>query len=561
MSMQRRSRKSDDGFGAILILVLAIIFVVAAGAMAQGTFSRTVLRGTAKTLVNQQMQMLGEDILTEAKYFISRAINSKDLAGGLYFRQFRRRTGKFDSSASLAELPISQKKAVELRDYEVIGHKVSLSVLKQSPTSHENPTEHSRCGLLEMAVKIEHKPSGFSRQLKLCHEFTVSLTSVPRPLDRTTLFVKEGDKLVDGSGYTANSLIEESNSILEDVVTALERFIEGYDDAIEKAQSSGVLSDQVLQMLIATRQLCVECRGKVKGPIRITRSPSEAEGKSVLLYPSHSYSLVSFDEEVDLELLALPDRVRKGREDLNEAQQSERKALAALEEYADEKPNPPTRLYELQKRWCLNAEEVSALAMSIIEQFRSFQQVIRPLSFKTMNSLDDTVNSFSVRDWRSRSTLAVESVEDMERHLSGDKGCSGVFFLSNRKKWVVDRVFRGRTVIVLTGDCQLNRCLVQDPKRDTVTLICFGELKVDGPVEGSIVAWNRATMTSRSVIKGTLLVKDPWQSGRPTLAGNINRDERLISGPSHSNGLVSTVDTNHQYVNIVPYSLATSCIR
>ena len=560
MLLQRRNH--NQGFGIILILVLAMIFVVAAGVLAQGTFSQSVLRGTARTLVNQQMQMVGEDILTEAKFFIGRSINSKDLAGGLYYRQFRQNTGLFNTTVPMAELPACQQKTNEESDFEVVGKNVELAVLKQCPTSHLDPTEHSRCGLLEIAVRVRHRDSGYTRKFKLNNEFSVSLTSLPRPLDRTTLFIKKGDKLVDGSGYTANSLIKESNSLLKDVISALEQFIKGYDKAIAKVSSSSATPAQVTQMLKATRQLCQNCKNRLSKPYALHNETKKSLGQQELcLYPAHSFSLVSFKYELDLELLSLPDRVREGRSKLEELQQRERKALAALEAYANSKPNPPTRLYELQESWCSAAEELSAQGAFILAQFNTFQQVIRPLSYQAENALEATVRSFSPEDWRSRSNVAVSTCDELNNYLESDSACSGVFFLSNQNTWVVDRVFRGRCVIVVNGDCQLNRCLVEDVSRDTITIICFGEMSVCGPVDGSVVAWNEISIAKSTTIKGTLLVNDPLRSGRVSVKGKLIRDERLIAGPSGSNGLVDTVDTCQQYVNLVPCSLATMVTR
>ncbi len=561
--MQRRMCDARGGFGIVLILVLAIIFVVAAGALAQGTFSQSVLRGTAKTIVGQQAQHIAEDALTEAHFFLGLAINSPEIAGGLYFRLFREFADEFTTTIPLSELTATESRLQQFKDYLVVGDEVRVRIVGQQPTSHANPTEHSRCGIMVLRVVVRHRKSRVVRKLRQSYEFTVSLTALPRPLDRATAFVKEGDKLVDGSGYPANSLIEESNEKMEDVAAAVDKFIEGYEEALQKVQGSAAVPQDVVSLLRETKRICEECKASLEAPVNVVSGNKEiAQERSVHLYPRHSYSLVSFEDELPLELLELPKRLRQCREDMAVAQEREREALAQLESYAASKPEKPVRLPSLQRSWCAAAAELNTLAkVLLLDEMRAFQLKIKPLSFKAMQSLEGLVRSFTLEDWHSRATMVFSSSEEFSEFKEQREVCSGVFVINGDGEFVVEGTFSGRSVIVVAGDCRVKSCLVMDKASDTVTVVVFGRLQIDGPVDGSLVAWGDLESSQSCAVSGSLLMRDVMGFGEVEMKGTLRRDERLLAGPARTDGLVATVDGKHQYVNVAPTQLAAKISR
>ncbi len=561
------------GFGIIITIVLALLFILAAGVFVQGSFSNAVLRNTSKVVIGREAQRLAGDLLTKGHFHLARTFNSNALSGGLYYRIIREKPKDFSTSIPLSELGVAKRQLLENEDFSVVDECLKVNVPKQLPTSHAWSNDYDRCGFVELKVTVRHEPTGVVRSVKRTYEFTVSLPSVPRPLDRYTLLIAQGRKFANSGKVTINRALSNATECLASTEATNIQLIEQYERAIKSLRDEEA-PGEFISIFEEIRNLCVECKSRLSKPVTLHKvGDGNKPERAVYLYPEFDFSLVSKEKHLRLENLDIAGKTSSFWQEYlisnNEYLEANQVLNAAFEEmmknFKNKSGSPQAvkqKLSAAQKRWCQSAEELTALAEAfLLADIQPIQAVTKPLSSTDMEQVNKSLGTITPKDWYSRSTVFVKRHEELQQFLRRKDGCSGVFFSNSLAALTVDQKFSGRCVIVTKGDCHVKRATVRDKNRDTITIVSFGNLTIHGDVDGSIVAYGSLSKNVNSNVKGTMIVKNPRASGDYEMKGPLTFDSRLVSGPEEANGKLDTLFSAHQLVNLSPYPLVTKVTR
>ena len=557
-------RGTKSGHGTLLVLVLALLMLLAVMGVAHGFFSSSVVKQNQYATKGDVAIDLAANALTEAHQLIAKNIN---LPSSKHFSLFRKNLGSFTFSVPLSALPVFFAELKEQKCFSLVADEVKVNVLGQVSTSKMLPTEWDRAGRIRLSASIIHKKSHVTRRLAHIYDFRISLPALARPLDQHTLVIGDGRPLVT-TYANANETINGTYKRLAELKEVLNERKKDLENGVNE-----LAANEEKKAALPTLQLAKdECQRLLDDwPVL----------KEVKPFPRVPFTMTCQDEEIALAAIDLPSKIRRRDgliKSLEKRQSDSYQSLCQkLQLCANGKEEADSVLKALEL-WC---KELKALAGEyealLHDDYLAFQRSFA-ISIKEDEALFDCIfSSWSPDDLIYKSTAVLY---DGDVHKNGDlrslntkfhhlinrgPAFSGVLYVMNKHEELrINSTFKGQLLLVVEGDCVVERALVADKARDIITIISLGRLAVEGKMEGAIAAKGTLLIDSAASITGTLVITRPDFKNLPSgnvFAGNLKRDERLLTGPQEADGRLGTVKVHRLYATLGPFPVGVEAVR
>lgn len=595
--------KRRRGFGLVLGLVLVLLTILSVGLMAQGALTSGVFEQVERGLRAEEAAVLAEAALEEALVHVALEANggADGRARGPLYTLFRGASQPgwdpqlgFAVPLGEADLPAFAK-ILEARPlHRKPAPEVSARVRFQRFFDDGGFEEHDeRFGTMELSCTVAAR--GGVRRVSKWHEFRVVRTALPVPYDRTPFHVQETDAFVNAHarlpdrGYAwANDVMRAACEVVELVPKRVDQMIADVGalrDAVDKAGAGGVAAqlDRVLAEFARTKALVDRIAGESKRDVAtISAADLKAPPLRQFGFPFVMYLL---DPE------RAPDPARL--DDMN--------LPAFTRQFMEAKRAADDRLARVAAEWIrlINArstqleaaglEFAQALASrmqvhrAILVTYRDFQRghfeqggeaklaiwnayraVLDEASFKPLGvppaggavRLRGSKASFIVGPAADSAALGRELTAILERYGPAFTGAiyvdntNGVPLVLDGKQEPRWLQCSGRLVLAVAGDCLLREVRRADPKKDLLTVVCYGATTLCGDVvEASVVTRGRFLRGTPGPVKvvGNLLLGGPAFSQtdpapEQVLAGiTVQRDELARTGDAAGRGPHSIV--------------------
>ena len=562
------NRFRRGGFGTLLTLVLVMLLVLAIIGLGHGTFSSSV-SNMSKVAARSDLALdLANNAITEAHFYIAHGVN--DPACFLYDK-FRSEKSGFSFTLAKEHLPyfiaeLKRQSTFQLEDKQVIVK------VTQEPLSKLHPTEHCRQGAFSIAVAMTHSQLALTRRVVNTFDWKLVKLGPPRPLDDSTLFIANASPMVT-TALDANDSMDKCIKRLGELLGLVKRARDAFTDMKSKVAGKPGAGSVVSQLEEAIQN----CQNMEKDwpDIKVGSGDTKSQTNVLHHFPTVEFSLVSRDKEIDLDDFNLPRLVRQRALaiELKEKEQG-----AAWDAYVKAFQDQNREAMRLFQDW---ATKVSTLADEykglLIDDYKDWQDTFTEVAGKEREALLPVIASFKKKDMVRHITMAVfegdahgngdlRSVQQkFDDLLARGPALSGFLFVNNGKSELhIDMTFKGRLTIATLGDVVIKRALVDDVGRDTITIISYGRMSVEGNVAGTLIACGSLIMDDGVKIDGSLLVHKPDYLAIPAnkvFAGQLTRDERLVAGPQNDDGTMATIKKEALYVVVAPVQSSVEMYR
>jgi len=574
-----KTARRRRGFGTLLILVLVLVLFLGTLAIGHGLFSTSLSVRAHRAFAGNLALQLATNAVTAAHVVVSRAVNTP---GTTLFRSCRERTDAFTVTLPAADLPGLTDELARHDGYRLEDDAVSVELLQQHPVSARVPTEYDRFGVLRIRAVVTHDVTGVVRRWSEAYDVKILAESPPRPIDGATFCMFEPSPFVDAFAKdgSANESIKGAVQRLAEFESARAKFQEEYGkliDALEDVDDEAARAPlEQLRQAVAL----LEAMGRTYPTVRLEPSGTTDGIPSALhLFPAPPYMLCSTAAQVDLAAVNLPARVQRRVTAIQLLERQQGEAAEALQAFWDGKPKDLTPLPELQRTWCDRASAAAeAYRALLLDDYKTFQDTFVESAGAAYAALYPAFVAMQAVEYASRASAVLREGDTFgtgdERTIGakfdallarGDGTLSGVLFVDNRRQTLVlDTTFCGRLTLVVAGPLTIRRAQIADPSRDLVTIVSYGRLDVQGPVQAALVTAGSFTLGPTTAIQGSfvaLSVDMGTAEAQALLAGTLVRDERLVSGPTRADGRAESIFADHQYVTVGPYPVATELER
>ena len=563
--------KLRSGAGVVLVIILVLLCIIAVVVMGRSYFSSFVSSRTSKAAYGDLALLLSENALTEAHFRLGALAN--DPSSNIY-KLFRNERGAFDGEIPLSKLPALVEDLKRYKTFTMPEAAVSMEVHFQAPMSRELPVPHDRYGSLKLTAEIYHDKTGVVRRVSETYDFKVNLTAPPRYFDTYTFFAADAKFLINAYALDgqANKSIDGSINRMKELFDKNEEFIQTIDKAIlavEKAKSKAITGksqyDDAIDNLKKSKQIIQATQSKwLKATVQQFGTDTTGVTDTLHYFSEPPMCVYSFADEIELDDLNLPDKVKTRMAAIRKGEKDYQKAGQACHDFLKPKPTNLSPLPPLIQTF---SDASFALAKEyhslLVEDYKGFQDLLVEVGNNTCEKLLPFINQFKKKDLLRKATAIIS---EGDFHKLGDKrsisqkfndifddrdSYSGLLYVYNpTEDLIIDRQFKGRVVIVVDGDVTIRSCTVEDMTQDLVTIIAVKRMQVQGPVFASLIPFLTFNKIPDISIKGNLIFSRLNFVGGPpeeVLAGKLTRDERYVAGPTDGE-----VYPDYLYVSVGP---------
>jgi hypothetical protein len=278
--------------------------------------------------------------------------------------------------------------------------------------------------------------------------------------------------------------------------------------------------------------------------------------------------------KVDLAALNLPDRVAQRFTALDGQAASYDGARQALSQTLNSAASAedPGRIREQTRAYVASVRDLAAsLRDLLLLDYKGFQDSLLEAVGGTATALERFCGQLSMNDMLAKASAQVtegragdagEVNAGFEDLLARGPSLHGLIAIRNpTQELLLDRTFRGRMVLAVEGNVTLQRVAVEDPAQDMVTIVCFGRMELQGPVQASLVPFGTFTSTPEAAVTGNLITnRISFAGAKPAevLVGSVTRDERVVAGPT---GGDLTPWPDYEYVTLGPEPVFVDIVR
>jgi len=538
MASMARGR-TRDGFGILLVLVLATVAMLAVVGMGHACFTSSVSSQTRMDSFGTAADELAGNALTEAHFVMSRMVNGDVDADA--FDAFRTEGSSSTVVVPLASLPCLQRELDEAGGFELVGESVTVERTSDERTSETAPSAAYRHGTFAMTATVGHSCSGAGRRLTWHVDYKVSLLGPPRPMDVHTVVVLDGSALVDGA-TPANAQMDRTAERLDELQGLVERVEAScrtmYDEFADQSDDARAMLQEALDLLAFVR--------------------ADWPDVDVTHFPTASYAVVCDDQNVSVADLALPVTVRRRLDAIDERQSTQETAyLDFSRTFASLAKQQSRELVTRLATWCTAvsalADELEAL---LVDDYGAFQRRFRTVDGDEYDALQRAGGTVTAGEYGRCATAVVTTADELRALLDRGPACHAVVRVADgSSSLVVDHTFSGRTVLVVEGDATVRQAAVADGTNDLLTIVCLGRCRIEGTVHGSVIVAGQVELTAEAAVVGTLatLRGDVRAFDDESAApATVTRDERVAAGPSTWDGTAATVTAGRLHVSLGP---------
>jgi len=579
--------RSRRGVGAAFVIVVALVVIAAIVAFGRSFFSSFVADRTQKSISGDLALDLAINALEEGRFRLAMAANDPK-SGNRFFKMFRGRGEIMQGEMTLAQLPVLQQDLETYPTHSLYGGSLGIEVLFQAASSLQCPTPHDRFGTLRMTAEIYDSHSHVFRRLHQVFDYRVSLTAPPRPFDIFTLFIADPGFIVHSWALNdnANDNIDAAMKRLDELGQKNDEFIEMIEQGIDQFEAKSSSFFPTGDGIDEARSNLKQAQGhflavKEKWPIvKLLDSSSNTSDAmdSLHRFPDDPFAIASFEDEIDCQTLNLPHRIERRVASITAAEGKLKEAIDNFRGFLEKKPSDLSPLPELSEAYKDSLLRVAREYRGmLLEDYKSFQDTVFEISGKAYHFLDPFIAQLDKIDYRLKATAVLKKHEptddtvvslneQLEALLDLGDGYHGVIFVENtNEEIIIDRTFKGRTVLVVEGDINVVNARLDDPTQDLLTIICLGQLNLSGPCEASLIPWMGFTCSSKNcTIEGNLILGRPdftVNTPEELLSPFIKRGSHLRAGPEVPPGTPAPAHSDYLYVTIAPEALFTEIER
>ncbi len=543
--------------GIVLVIIMALLLVVAIVTMGRSYFSSFVADRTTKGAFGDLALELAGNALTESHFRLAKLVNSPDNGGNL-FKVFRSNFSKFSTEIPLSSLPAFREDLQRCKGFSLSDGEVNVEVLFQAPLSKHLPQYYDRFGTVRLSAEVAHNGIGVVRHLQESYDFKINLMTTPRFFDTYTFFVADAVFLVNAfsKDNNANKTIDDTLERIKELGEKLDFFILKIDEAITNAEEakSNALADISQQyssaidnlkkskiILTATRQNWPIVKVRDFG-IQTSLSPD-----SLHYFPQPPFAVYSYEKNIDMNSLNLPEKIKNRMTKLDEAEKLLKEAAEACHAFIKPKPSNLDPFPGLIQGFCSASMAAGKEYESLlIEDYKAFQDSLIEIGGSSYDKFLPFFRQFRKDDMANKATAIITEVdntgsgdtrtinEKFDALLSRHEAFTGVLYVNNpTQELVINREFKGRLVLLVDSDVVINRATLADPLQDMLTIVAFKTMKIQGPVEASLVPWLSFSCSSSAPITGNLIFSRLNFTSSPpseTLCFQLIRDERIQAG-------------------------------
>ena len=578
-----RHHDTKSGFGTLLILVLALLLCLAIIGIGQGYFSSFVSDQTHKNLMGDIAYELAENAIESAHFIIGQSANNPSGEENLYLL-FRENTDDFSVDLKLSVLPGIKdelgKKGLE--NFSIIDDCVNLEVLFQHPMSVRNPTEHDRYGTMRLTARSQYEPKGVVRTVTKTYDFKLTSITTPRPFDLNTMFIHEPSPYLSYFAYKGdpNLYIDLANQKIANYEKATRDLKKSYEDFVKKIKGkpkSGPVV-KLFEGLIAEMNVLLEQDWPPKVTISDSNKTRDKENTVHRFPKADTFALWTNSEKIDFGLINIAPRLEKRQERLAVIEPEHLKVNNDIKEFLDSTPTKFEPLVPMQQEWNALVKEIVWLYYGVlIKDYKAFQDSFYELGEPTLTKFKPFIESISMDEMAARcSTYLAEGDasiigdgrtlnDKFKELLARNEAHNGILYIHNpTEELVINHTFKGRLVIIVRDDVNIQQAAVADPEQDLLTIACFGRMAIEGKAQASLIVGGTLSTEPEADIVGNMFIQKPdLVSVRPErlLTGTLQRDERLVGGPARVSRKREGIFADYQYFTLGPEPIFVSSER
>jgi len=547
--------KSRGGFGAVLVIILVLLCCIAVMVMGRSFFSSFVADQTTKGVFGDEALLTAQNALTEAHFRLGALANTPGMD---LFGLFRSETGAFSAEIPLAKLPALQEDLKRHRGLSLPSAAVMVDVLAQAPLSQTLPQPHDRCGVVRLTAEIYHDRAGVMRRVTETYDYKLTLVTPPRYFDTYTLFVSDAVFLVNACAIDGdvNKNLSGAVARMTELGDRNDELAGNCDKAIqeaERARDAALVNksayDDAIANMRQARQILEQTRADWPRVVVVPfGTDTTGQGDTLHYFPDPPLCLYSYAPEISLSDVNLPVKVTGRMRTIDEAEREVKRTGDACHDFLERKPSDLSPLPGLTRDYCTAALAAANEYRSLlIDDYKAFQDAFVEVGGDAYDAFLPFFAQFLKTDLLTKASAVLTEGDpagtgdgrDINRKFQDlfdeHDDFSGVLYVANpTTELIVDREFKGRVVIVVDGDVTLRRVAVADPAQDLVTVVAMHMLRVQGPVQASLIPFLGFSSVADVPITGNLIFgRLNFLGGPPdeVLAGHLVRDERLLAGP------------------------------
>lgn len=537
------------GSGTVIFMVASVLIVLVVMAIAMGTRTENIVAQSRKAIFHERAQDLADMAIKEAVHYLRIQANNPDATA---FELFRAQSGGAELTFDDDALPYTKAEVARMPGYS-LGYGVEVTVLRRAAIGilQEERVPYVAVGVVRFDATVDG-PSGTRVTQRDEFGFRSILTAPPRPFDMCTFFLLDPADLLNQTALNGDVNFTISNMVdqLRDFKTRFAKLADDLEDAqgqIPNAQGGAQVKAKLGEMVQILRD-GIGPRWKAKDWKYLPANGGNTTGVEATLHLfDWPICVFSIDDQVELAALDVPNLTREPNSEYLRNQDEVRRLSEEFEQLRQQlanstNPSDLDRVVELVRRMVDAAVVVGEHADRSLDAYKLFQDLLVEVGGAALEDLQNRARRFSVDEQPWKSHYRFEGPKAVERameFINQDPPPAGAVYIRPDE---VDATVRlniagltGRLSIVSTADVVVENAWVQDPDRDLLVIVGYGQIEVNGAarVDASIVSWSGGFQGVGKDFTGSLVL-DTIPPSAPTdtiLAGTLTRGGSVLSGP------------------------------
>ncbi len=551
------------GSGIILVIVGCILLVLFFTLMARSYFSSYISDQTYKWIVTSEMESMLASMEEEALLEARMGMNDPASPFFSFFKEGD--TGEVIVDGS--RLPESSRLASLVKDMGLRPEQVVFRRLYSTPSCPAAPRPYNTVGMFEVRSTVYSSRIGRSRLRTSIYEYRNHLATIPVPFDRysfsclyTSPLLKQysehrnPDEVVDACLERSAAI----RKLWQDTIDNLKKAV----SKLKKAKHNPMIDSDELERNIAVLEtIRTELEKGLAARTFHKLQEGDTRGRPYVLHHFGEFPLLVYSLEPSIRLgylnvpAMLPATFRKAREREERFGGVCRRVAAMLKS----SPDDAAPFVEPMRRFVETASACLDAYGDILEIYKQFQDLVHEIGGKGYAAYSRTFGLFSKMDLLAAASYHLdctggeEPAAALERLMKRVGYVNGLVFVrtGGRPLRLEDMVFKGRCVIAVDGDVVLRNVGIEEPDRDLVTFIVYGDAELDGNIQAALCCWGRTRFSPHTSVTGTMClataVFEDRDEADSVLDGTLTWDTRYKCSKPRSSGL-SMKDVSPIYV-------------
>lgn len=509
-----------------LAIVFLLLVLIGTWAYMSSRQSRGVLAQSQRAHHSEHCNILAEMAIREAVHVLRSRANDTTHTLSHFLRK-----GATGASEHLVieDLPHTRQEVERIDGYSA-GPGVKITVFRRgfATLEAEERVPHETLGTLLLEVKITGPKNSWVSATEQ-YGFRSLLMTPSRPFDQFTFFLGDPATLLNKGAHDGDG-----NKTISLCFDRPKQHRKGLQELADKLAATGEKKIKPLQQIFAQGAGA----GWPQPEWKVEKPGVQTDGvANTLHFFDWPICLYSLADEVTLDDYNLPKKITPLVQQADVLQQQIDQQVAAIQ--AMFKGSPSMGQAQAASQQLVDMIHQEARHMNaLLAIYKEFQDKLVEVGNPLRETYLKRARTFSPREqqWRAayrfEGTNAAGYAEDFLRTVRGP----GAIFVQNLDRALNLRLpdFQGRLFLAVEGDVNIQSASVEDPAKDSITIVSTGATEVQGKTQASVVAWGGHYDTNGRTVEGALIL-DTLHSTAPIdaiLTGKIRRLPGLLSGPA-----------------------------